>query len=136
MVTLQTTITNAPDDLAQVRDMVSRLERAQPLPAEVVFDINVVLDEVLSNILKYAYADGNRHHISVKLAASAAAIDINIVDDGVPFDPLTQPAPDLSLPLAERPIGGLGLHFVRNLVDEVRYERKNSRNHLFLKKNL
>lgn len=135
MVTLHTSISNHPDDLARVRDMVSQLEHRCNLPAEVVFDVNVVLDEVLSNIFKYAYSDTARHEIGVRLSASDVLIEIAIEDDGDAFDPSGQRTPDLSQPLAERPEGGLGLHFVRNLMDEVRYKREKNRNSLILKKN-
>lgn len=134
MVTLQTTIRNRLDDLARVRDMVAELERQQDLPHAVVFDIHVVLDEVLSNILKYAYGDKAQHKIRVKLTARDAEVEIGIEDDGQPFDPLTQPTPDLTLPLAQRPEGGLGVHFVRSLMDDVRYKREHNRNYLILNK--
>ena len=136
MATLQTTIRNDISDLKVVCDLVSRFERAGRLPAKVVFDINVVLDELLSNIIKYGYADNGPHEIRVTLSARDATIEIGIEDDGKAFDPLAAPAPDLSLPLAERPIGGLGLHFVRQLMDDVKYKRENDHNYLFLKKKL
>jgi serine/threonine-protein kinase RsbW len=136
MVTLQTTVNSRVGDLKGVRDMVFELECARDLPPKMVFDIYVVLDEVLSNILKYAYSDDAAHEIHVELSATDAALEIGIEDDGDAFDPFAVPAPDLSLPLAERAIGGLGLHFVRNLVDEIKYQRENNHNYLFLKKKL
>lgn len=116
--------------------MVSELERSRDLPSEVIFDINVVLDEVLSNILKYGYADDAMHEIHVRLSANDASVEIGIEDDGAAFDPLASPEPDLSLPLSQRPVGGLGLHFVRKLMDDVRYTRENDHNYLFLKKKI
>lgn len=136
MVTFQTTINTQPGGLARVHEMVSALERARGLPAGVVFDINVVLDEIISNILKYSYADACTHEIRIQLSATDTAVEIGIEDDGAPFDPLTAPEPDLRLPLAERALGGLGLHFVRQLMDEVKYKRENNRNYLFLNKKI
>jgi anti-sigma regulatory factor (Ser/Thr protein kinase) len=136
MVTLQTTIRNNIGDLERVRDLVSKLERACALPEKTMFDINVVLDELLSNIIHYGYADDAPHEISVTLSADNTVVEISIKDDGKAFDPLTMPEPDLTLPLAERPIGGLGLHFVRQLMDVVKYKRENNSNHLFLKKSI
>ena len=135
MTTLQTTIRGRIGDLDAVHELVSALQRAHDLPPELVFDINVVLDELLSNIIKYGYADDAEHEVHVRLSATPAAVEIGIEDDGKAFDPLAAPAPDLTLPLSERPIGGLGLHFVRQLMDEVRYRRENDHNHMFLKKN-
>ncbi len=141
MVTLQKTIRNRISDLDSVRELVSALEHACqlhacPLPEKVVFDINVVFDELLSNIIKYGYDDGALHEIHVALSASAAVIEIRIEDDGKAFDPLSLPEPDVSLPLAERPVGGLGIHFVRQLMDRVEYKRENNHNYLFLNKYL
>lgn len=116
--------------------MVSALERAHALTPEMVFDINVVLDELISNIIKYGYSDDAAHEIRVKLSATDTAVEIGIEDDGKAFDPFALPEPDLSLPLAERPVGGLGVHFVRKLMTDVQYKRENNRNYMFLKKNL
>ena len=136
MVTLQKTIGNKLGDLEFVRNLVFALERACALTPEMVFDINVVLDELLSNIIKYGYSDDAAHEIRVKLSATDTAVEIVIEDDGKAFDPFAVSEPDLSLPLAERPVGGLGVHFVRKLMDEVQYKRENNRNLLFLKKNI
>ncbi len=136
MYTLQTTISSNAGDLQDVRDMVSALERERELSPALVFDLYVVLDEVLSNILKYGYDDDAAHLIHVKLFANDAAVEIAIEDDGRAYDPFASPAPDPGLPLAERPLGGLGLHFVRNLMDDVKYQRERNRNYLFLKKKI
>jgi anti-sigma regulatory factor (Ser/Thr protein kinase) len=134
MVTLQTTVNSKVGDLQRVRDMVSTLERERALPPAMVFDLYVVLDEVISNILKYGYADDAAHEIHVKLSANDVAVEIAIEDDGREFDPFVVTTPDLRLPLAERPLGGLGLHFVHNLMDDVKYVRENNRNTMVLKK--
>lgn len=136
MATLQTTIRNRIGDLEGVRDRVSEFVRAGNLSEKIEFDINVVLDELLSNIINYGYTDDAPHEIRITLSASDAAVEIGIEDDGKPFDPLTAPEPDLTVPLAERPIGGLGIHFVRQLMDEVVYQRQNNHNYMFLKKNI
>ncbi len=136
MATLQTTIRNRIGDLEGVRNLVSEFVRAGNLSEKIEFDINVVLDELLSNIIKYGYADDATHEIHITLAASDTATEITIEDDGKAFDPLTAPEPDLTLPLAARPIGGLGIHFVRKLMDEVVYRRRDDRNYMFLKKNI
>jgi anti-sigma regulatory factor (Ser/Thr protein kinase) len=136
MVTLQTTISSKTGDLKSVRDMVAALERERDLPPALVFDLYVVLDEVIRNVLKYAYTDDAAHEIHVKLSATETAVQIAIEDDGRAYDPFAIAAPDLSLPLAERPLGGLGLHFVRHLVDEVKYKREGDHNYLFLNKKI
>ncbi len=136
MTTLQLSLRNQIGELERVNGLVSRLERDCGLPAEIVFDLNVVLDELLSNIINYGYTDDTPHEIGVTLSVSAAMVEVRIEDDGIAFDPLAAPEPDITLPLALRPIGGLGLHFVRKLMDDVQYKRENNRNILFLKKKI
>lgn len=136
MFTLRTTLSSKTGDLQAVRDMVSVLARERNLPQALVFDLYVVLDEVLSNLLKYGYDDAAAHEIQVSLSASDTAVGIAIEDDGREFDPFASPAPDPSLRLNQRPIGGLGLHFVHNLMDEVKYRREGNRNYMFLNKKI
>jgi serine/threonine-protein kinase RsbW len=136
MATLKTTIRNQIGDLESVRDLVSRMERTCDLPPKIVFDINVVLDELLSNIIHYGYTDKAVHEIHITLSVSNAVVDIAIEDDGKAFNPLAAPEPVLTLPLAERPVGGLGVHFVRQLMDDVEYQRNNNHNYIFLKKKI
>jgi anti-sigma regulatory factor (Ser/Thr protein kinase) len=130
------TITNTRVDLARVPQWVCDFAASHAIPATIASDLNVALDEVLSNIVKYAYADDEVHRIDIQLTISAAAIEAQIEDDGVPFDPLAASAPDLSAPLAERRVGGLGIHFVRTLMSEVTYTRTAGCNRLVLVKDL
>jgi anti-sigma regulatory factor (Ser/Thr protein kinase) len=74
--------------------------------------------------------------IVVRLRRRRREVVAEVEDDGRPFDPLQAPPPDLSAPLAERRVGGLGLHFVRNLMDQVSYARVGTRNILKMLKNL
>lgn len=134
MTTVEITIRNRLDDVARVRDLVATLATTHKLPTNVVFDMNVALDEVLSNIVKYGYPDDTIHEIRVALTVSHDTLVAEIDDDGRPFDLTTVPAPDPGVPLAERKIGGLGIHFVRKLMSEVTYSRVAGRNRLILKK--
>jgi anti-sigma regulatory factor (Ser/Thr protein kinase) len=98
--------------------------------------IEVALDEILSNITGYAFRDGNAHEILVMLRVDVAELLIEIQDDGIPFDPLGIPHPDLSADIEARQVGGLGMHFVRTVLDEIDYQRKNGWNVLTLHKRL
>ncbi|MEY4908403.1 MAG: hypothetical protein RL260_2121 [Pseudomonadota bacterium] len=90
------------------------------LAAEIRNDLQVVLDEVCSNVFKHAYATpgGMLRLIVCRLPA---AIEMTFIDQGQAFDPLSLPAPDLTLPLDERPLGGLGIHLVRQMTDQQSY---------------
>jgi len=122
--------------LAQVAERVEFFGAAQRLPAEVVNAVNVVLDEAVSNAINHGYDAGVRGEIAVRLRRAGDRVLVEVEDDGRPFDPLQVPPPDLTLPLEQRPIGGLGIHLIRNLMDEVSYVRVGGRNLLKMVKRL
>ena len=96
----------------------------------------VVFDELLSNIISYAYEDENEHDIEIKMEFSGNRLTVIILDDGIPFNPLGIDTPDMKLSLEDREIGGLGIHLVRNLMDEVFYHRGIDKNVITLIKYL
>jgi len=122
--------------LAQVAERVEFFGAAQRLPAEVVNAVNVVLDEAVSNAINHGYDAGVRGEIAVRLRRAGDRVLVEVEDDGRPFDPLQVPPPDLTLPLEQRPIGGLGIHLIRNLMDEVSYVRVGGRKLLKMVKRL
>jgi len=129
-------ISNERVELARVKESVDRFAAAHGLPSTVLADLQVSLDEVLSNIISYGYADAGTHEIVIQLAIADGALHAVIEDDGAPFNPLTVPLPDTGADLSKRAIGGLGIRFIRALNDEVRYERAGNRNRLSLRRNL
>jgi anti-sigma regulatory factor (Ser/Thr protein kinase) len=122
--------------MAGLADAVERFGAAQRLPTDIVNALQVALDEIVTNAITHGYAPGVRGEIAVRLRRRPDGIVLEIEDDGAPFDPLQAPPPNLGLPAAERPVGGLGIHFVRDLMDEVSYARRDGRNVLKLVKNL
>jgi serine/threonine-protein kinase RsbW len=127
------------NDLAALAEIAERVERFgadERLPAAVVNALNVALDEAVSNAINHGYDGGARGEIAVRLRRRPDSVLVEVEDDGRPFDPLQAPPPDLTSPLAERPIGGLGVHLIRNLMDEVAYARVDGRNILKLVKHL
>jgi anti-sigma regulatory factor (Ser/Thr protein kinase) len=98
--------------------------------------LEVALDEILTNVVSYGYRDGHAHEVMVTLRVEKELLTIEISDDGAPFDPLTVPEPDLSADIEHRHIGGLGMHFVRTLLDRLAYKRSNGWNILTLEKRL
>ena len=98
------------------------------LPHDTIDTVHLVLDELLSNVVRWAYDDGEVHTIEVGVALEPDGLLMTIEDDGRAFDPLAAPAPDLQAPPDRRPEGGLGIHFVRTLADRVDYRRVDGRN--------
>ena len=133
-MTAETTIANSREDLSRVTRIVDELARRHRLAPEVVADLNVALDEVLTNVIAYGYDDDRAHEIWIGFTIDEDAIEAEVVDDGRPFDPTTLPPPEPSASLSDRQIGGLGMHFVRHLMSEVTYSRARGRNHLRLKR--
>ena len=84
----------------------------------------IVFDEFLNNIISYAYADDLKHEISVKLELSGNRLVINLEDDGIPFNPFAKDSLEaLKTPSGQRTPGGLGIHFVKSIMDEYTYHR-------------
>ena len=102
--------------------MVDDFAARHQFPVEVTFALNVSLDEVLNNIISYAYEDAAQHEIVVRLVVRGGNVEVTVEDDGKPFDPLTVPAPDITS--TPRELGGVGLHFLRNLTDDLTYTRR------------
>ena len=132
--TLSVTLTNQLIEIERLSGIVEEFAKRHELPLKAVFEINLSLDELLTNIISYAYEDTLLHPILVTLAVGNGSVTILLEDDGHPYNPFTAPAPDLTLPLQDRAIGGLGVHFVRNLMDAFEYRRERDRNIVALKK--
>lgn len=96
----------------------------------------LALDEFLSNIISYGYLDSEEHTITVDLAVVERALQIKISDNGMPFNPFEQAEPELESSIEEREIGGLGIHLVRNIMDEYSYARLDECNVVTLSKRL
>ena len=96
----------------------------------------VAADEILTNVASYAYPPDAPGELQVMLCHAAGTLSLTFADRGIPYDPLTAPPPDLTIPLAKRAPGGLGLLIVRKTMDAVDYRRDGDRNVLTLTKRL
>lgn len=130
---VETSILNKIRDLARMPELVEKFAAECRLSPNVVFGLNVALDEMLSNIIKYGYTDDAIHEIHIRLSVAGPLLVAEIEDDGQPFDPCGASAVDVNAPLEERKVGGLGIHIVRTLMSEVDYARIAGRNRLVMK---
>ncbi len=101
---------------------------------DLVFAVQLAVDEACSNTILYGYPGGEAGTITIACTMDDDAVRVTITDDGVPFDPLTAPPPLLDIPAEERPVGGLGIHFIRTVMDSVAYAREGERNVLSMEK--
>ncbi len=105
------------------------LHTGEVVSVEFMLDkIHLVVEEVVTNIVKYAYPDGADGYLDVEAENCDGQIILRFRDGGTPFNPLTKGAPDTSLPMDHRPIGGLGIYLVKKNVDSVDYEYSNGEN--------
>ncbi|RLD09227.1 MAG: ATP-binding protein [Chlamydiae bacterium] len=124
------------DELSKMSESVNSFAKTNSLNDEIKHDIKLALDEIITNIISYAFDDDSEHEISVKIHVDDKNVFIKIEDDGKPFNPLEYPQPDTTKPLEERDIGGLGVFFVRELMNEIEYERKGNKNILTVTKSV
>src|SRR5262245_31505692 len=127
-------IVNRLAEIAKVADLVDDFGRRHALSERVRRDMSIAVDEIVSNIIHHSYSDAAEHGISVTLRLVQGELQAEIVDDGGEFDPLAYHAPTPSGSAEERVPGGLGLHLVTSLMDNVRYVRLEDGNHLTLVK--
>jgi anti-sigma regulatory factor (Ser/Thr protein kinase) len=126
-------IVNELSEMARVANLVERFGADHHLSNEVIVALNVSLDEILNNIISYAYEDAAPHDITVRLQLRHESVEALVEDDGKPFDPLAVITPR---PRSAERQGGVGLHFVRSLTDQVKYTRRDGINQLWFMKKL
>jgi anti-sigma regulatory factor (Ser/Thr protein kinase) len=119
------------NDIQQIPTLPEWLDALQ-LPEELTMPINLALEEAVTNVMLYAYPG---RHGSV-LVEFVPPMTFTITDSGIPFDPTQKEEADISLSAEEREIGGLGIHLVRQIMDEVLYERIDDKNVLTLIKHI
>ncbi len=119
-------------DLNSLTAEVEALGERENWPPALVFKANLVLEELTLNINNYGDNDGIRQ-IEITLNSETDRLIIEVIDDGSPFDPTTDATlPDTNAPIEDRPVGGLGLHLVRTMMDEMQYKREQGKNHVIL----
>ena len=115
--------------MRQVDDFVGAFVREHGIDADEASRILILLEELLTNLMKYGYPDrAEPGQAEIVLALNGSRMEIEFIDDGCAFDPFAGPPPNLDQPLEARQVGGLGLHLLRSMTDEARYERRNDTN--------
>ena len=104
------------------------------LSQKCLFEINLGLDELFTNIITYGFDDGIEHQIKFSLAKEQETLVVQVEDDGKPFNPLEATGPEVSQDLDSIDIGGLGIHLVKKMMDAIDYQRVEGKNRLVLKK--
>jgi len=132
------TIGTEPGGVARVAAACAEFAEVHALPEGVRRSLQVALDELLKNTIAYGFAgrQAGSGEVTVEVERRADRVSVTLTDDGKPFDPFVTIAPDTTLSVEVRRIGGLGIHLVRQMMDEVGYERRGDRNVVVLTKYL
>jgi len=127
---------NELSELVKLQQVIQLYGQSNQLSDTLQNSINLVLEELLTNIISYGYEDHDSHKIYLHLSLKEGVLTAVIEDDGIPFNPLEAPDVDVSQSIEDISVGGLGIHFVRTLMDDLYYERKQNKNNLTMTKRL
>ena len=130
------TLANDIAEISKLATFIEEVGEAFELTPDVIFNLNLVIEEAVVNVINYAYP--KEEHQSIYLSANLHEDSIVFVltDTGKEFDPTQAPEADITLSAEERPIGGLGIFLIRQIMNEVKYQRIDGKNVLTLEKKL
>ena len=133
---MEFTLTGRPGERAQFVEVLEAFCRANSVPDSVRHAADLALEEHLTNIFSYAFESGRQPFMVVKLSIRDGKFSAEVTDTGIPFDSRQVPPVDTSIPLELKPVGGLGLHLIRESMDELYYERTDGKNIFTMEKRL
>lgn len=129
-------IQNQFNQLSTVSEWITQIGQSLSLSQRLVFGLDLVLNEAITNIIENAYNNDEIHNIQISFRVNNDYIEVELVDDGIPFDPLQHPLVEFSSSLEDAPIGGLGIHLIRSYTEACFYRRDHNHNYLIMKMSL
>ena len=129
-------LTNNTQEVPRLATFVDEVCQAVGFDDITTMQMNLALEEAVVNVMEYAYPSGTQGNVTVEAVSNDVRLKFTITDNGSPFDPTAKADIDTTLSVEERPIGGLGIHLVRQIMDSINYERVDGRNILTLRKNI
>lgn len=123
-------------EISRLAQFVDEVGEEFSLAPDITFNFNLVLEEAVVNVINYAYPKEEHQHIYLSAKLHEDSIVLVLTDTGKEFDPTMAPEADITLSAEERPIGGLGIFLIRQIMNEVKYERIEGKNVLTLEKKL
>ena len=131
-LTLNCDLSRIPELNAFIQSIADRLE----IDPTTTGQVHLAVEEAVVNVINYAYPDGKGGFVTVKAMSDGHELRLVVIDSGVPFDPTRREKTDVTLSVEDRPVGGLGIFLVRELMDSINYERVDGRNILMMIKNI
>ena len=122
------------DEIPRLHAMIQGIAEEANMDHALAMSLNLALEEVVSNVMLYAYPVGSEGRVDIQATVRDDRVDFRVSDSGVPFDPTAAADPDLTVELKDRPIGGLGIYLVKRIMDEVSYAWENGQNILSMSK--
>lgn len=133
---LSLVLANNTAEILRLVEAVEAFAQEQDLPPDAAYAMTLCLDEMAANSIRYAYGQGVEREVMVELVVREHDLLGTVTDQGPPFNPLDLQAPNLDLPIDDRGVGGLGIHIVRTMMDDVTYARVDDRNVVTMRKAL
>jgi serine/threonine-protein kinase RsbW len=125
---------NQVEELGRMAQFIEEIGEELGLDMETLMNLNLVMEEMVANVIFYAYPEGTEGSIELVAEADGKEVTFLLSDQGREFDPTQKEDPDLDVSPAERDIGGMGIYMVKNIMDYVAYQRQDGRNLLTMKK--
>lgn len=129
-------VSNNLDEISILATFIEELGEELSLSAETTMNINLALEEAIANIIMYAYPPQEQHSILLRVTSTKKQLIFLLTDKGASFDPTQVEEVDITLPIEERPIGGLGIFLIRSIMNEISYQRIDNENQLIMKKDI
>ena len=126
--TLCLTLVNDLRQVSLLSGFVDRIRKENDLAPALAARIHLALEEAVSNVIMYAYPEGTAGNMVLDAVRDGNRLQFTLVDRGKAFDPTTVPEANPEAPLEERPVGGLGIHLVRSIMDSISYSRLDGKN--------
>ncbi|MBO7117268.1 MAG: ATP-binding protein [Bacteroidales bacterium] len=122
--------------IPQLAEFILTIAEEKHLSQSLSMSLNLALEEAVTNVILYAYPKGADGLVTIEAILREKSLDFIVSDSGRPFDPTAVPEVDTDKSLDERPIGGLGIHLVRSIMDDVHYKRTDGKNYLSMTKTI
>ena len=136
MKTRRLVLPNDIETIPQLNEFIDSVAEEVGLEMSLTMSLNLALEEAVVNVMEYAYPEGQKGDVEIEVTADQEWMTFVIMDTGIAFDPTMKEDADTTLSAEERPIGGLGIFLVRQLMDVIDYKREDNKNVLTLQKKL
>lgn len=130
------TLPNDIETIPQLNEFIDNIAEEAGLDMSFTMSLNLALEEAVVNVMTYAYPEGTAGTVDIDIKTNGEQLTCVLSDSGTPFDPTQTPDADTTLSAEERPIGGLGIFLVRQIMDDISYQYVDNKNVLTLTKTL